>query len=89
MQPGQIKVGDTVGIVTPARTVDPGLLLKGKAIIESWGLKVKLGDYALGGIGYLAARDEDRLDGPERRQRSRSQGPCRPRTYCRYIPARE
>lgn len=57
-----LRKGQTVGIVTPARKVDQEKLKLGIQVIESWGLKVKLGKYcAEEGNSYLAASDAKRL----------------------------
>ena len=62
MRPPYLKSGQTAGIVSPSRTVDSSLLMKGVEVIESWGLKVKLGKHSLlGKQTYLAAPDADRL----------------------------
>lgn len=49
-------------MVAPARKIDYDLLIKGSEILESWGLKVKMGKHCRSDENkYLAASDEDRL----------------------------
>lgn len=57
-----LSIGQTVGIVAPARKVDHEKLREGVRVIESWGLRVKLGKYCFEkDNAYLAASDEARL----------------------------
>ncbi len=59
----KIQVGQTAGVVVPARKVDEALLRKGCAAIESWGLKVRFADHCFSNANeYLAAADADRLE---------------------------
>lgn len=63
MRISALNKGDTVGIVVPAGKINEEVLLKGIQVIESWGLKVKLGKHCFAiDKNYLAAPDADRLD---------------------------
>lgn len=48
--------------VAPAGPADPGLVERGRALLESWGLRVRLGAHAFTGhdSGFLAADDDAR-----------------------------
>lgn len=57
-----LSIGQTVGVVAPARKVDHEKLRNGIKIIESWGLNIKPGKYCFEkDNAYLAASDEARL----------------------------
>ncbi len=55
-----LKAGDRVRIVAPAYPGD-GRLVRGQAILESFGLLVEYGDHVYDQYGYLAGTDADRL----------------------------
>jgi len=60
IKPKALNPGDTVGFITPATPIfDPDLLGLIKPGIESFGLKVKMGDY----VGKRKPRFEDTLKG--------------------------
>jgi len=61
--PPRLEPGDTVALVSPASPPrNRRLLLAGKTRLESLGLRVALGRHAMAEYGYLAGRDEERLD---------------------------
>jgi muramoyltetrapeptide carboxypeptidase len=54
------KKGDTIGIVSPAGPIKREELERGIKIVESLGLRVKLGKHVFDKYGYLAGTDTDR-----------------------------
>lgn len=52
--------GDLVAIVAPSGPVEPAALRAGAAVLESWGLRVRIMPHALDSTGYLAGTDGDR-----------------------------
>lgn len=59
-QPPALKKGDTVGIVATARHVSASSLEPAVALLESWGLHVKLGGYIYRKQNQLAGADWQR-----------------------------
>lgn len=62
-RPPRLAPGDTVAFVAPSGPVNPELLAEGRTLIESWGLRVVVGDHALAvhqDFDYLAGADEQR-----------------------------
>lgn len=63
IQPQALKHGDCVGIIAPARKIDADLISTAKIIIESWGLKVELGQHLFtNDHAYFSAADDKRLE---------------------------
>lgn len=63
VRPPRLREGSTVAVVAPAGPVDEALLATGVAVLESWGLRVRVGDHVLDRhptLPYLAGRDADR-----------------------------
>lgn len=60
MKPSAWKKGDTIGIVAPASPIESEELARGIKLVESLGLKVKLGKHVYDKYGYLAGIDADR-----------------------------
>lgn len=60
-RPVRIGPGDTVGVVAPSGAVDMSRLARGVAVLESWGLRVRLGRFVDQRSGYLAGPDDMRL----------------------------
>lgn len=61
--PRPLRAGDLVAVVTPSGPVAPDRLAGGVALLESWGLRVRLQPHVLGGnamLSYLAADDHQR-----------------------------
>ncbi|GCC51186.1 LD-carboxypeptidase [Chryseotalea sanaruensis] len=62
IQPPALKQGDSVGIVAPARKIDSMLIDTAKAMLESWGLKVEIGQHIfVDDHSYFSASDEKRI----------------------------
>jgi muramoyltetrapeptide carboxypeptidase len=62
-RPARLAVGGRVAVVAPAGPVDATLLGRGVAVLESWGLRVEVGEHALDlhrTLPYLAGADADR-----------------------------
>lgn len=60
--PPYLKVGDAVILVSPAGKVDGKKVQNAKFHLESWGLKVELGDHSLGAYHYFSGSDLQRKD---------------------------
>jgi muramoyltetrapeptide carboxypeptidase len=60
-QPPSLRAGDHVAIISPSFSVDKEKIIKGAALLEKWGLKVKLGGNAFKEIGQFAGSDSERL----------------------------
>lgn len=56
----ELKEGDAVALVAPASWADQAWLDVNVAQLESWGLRVEVGDHLGERRGFLAGRDEDR-----------------------------
>ena len=60
-KPRRLRDGDLVGVVAPASAWENrSELLRGAEALESWGLRVRIGDHVNDRHGYMAGRDEDR-----------------------------
>ncbi|WP_050608405.1 S66 peptidase family protein [Clostridium niameyense] len=55
-----LKIGDTIGIVSPASPVKTDYLKKGVNYLKSLGFNIKEGKYVYNKWGHLAGSDEDR-----------------------------
>lgn len=62
IKPRALKVGDTLGIVSPASPIKPDLLAKGLDVLHGRGFKTKVFPHALDRDAMLAGRDVDRAD---------------------------
>lgn len=60
LKPPRLKIGDTVGLISPAGYIERKDIEDTKAVLASLGLKVKLGNNLLKRYGYLAGTDRDR-----------------------------
>ena len=60
IKPPRLKVGDTVGLISPAGVVDQKTVDEFTKILSELGLKVKLGKHILDRYGYLAGKDSNR-----------------------------
>jgi muramoyltetrapeptide carboxypeptidase len=60
MRPPFLKQGDYVGIVAPARKISEAELLPSIKILQSWGLKVKLGKHIYAAQHQFAGNDDIR-----------------------------
>lgn len=62
IQPPALKQDDIVGIIAPARKIDSMLIDTAKAMLESWGLKVEIGQHLFThDHSYFSANDDRRL----------------------------
>ncbi|BCB03704.1 S66 peptidase family protein [Bacillus sp. KH172YL63] len=62
MKPSKLRKGDTVGVIAPASPPKAEPLQKGVDFLEELGLKVKVGASVYKTFGYLAGKDQDRID---------------------------
>lgn len=63
VQPAALKKNDTVGIVAPGRKLETEAIRAAVAILESWGINVKLGKNLFSAKhSYLSGVDEERLE---------------------------
>ena len=60
IKPPRLKVGDTVGLISPAGIVDSEDVEEARKTFTALGLKVKPGRHILDRYGYLAGKDRDR-----------------------------
>ena len=60
LRPSHLKVGDTVGLISPASYIDRADIDDIQKSLSELGLKVKLGAHVLDRYGYLAGKDIDR-----------------------------
>jgi len=60
-QPEYLKPGDEVAIISPSFCIEEKKLADAVPVIESWGLKVRIGKNALKRNGPFAGTDEERL----------------------------
>ena len=59
--PPCLMAGDRVRLVSPASTPSKEGVHQFARILESWGLRVELGEHVFSQVGYLAGTDEERL----------------------------
>ncbi|KAB2329937.1 LD-carboxypeptidase [Cytobacillus depressus] len=62
IKPYALKAGDTIGIIAPASPPNQENLQRSFSFLEELGLNVKLGKHVYDQYGYLAGKDNDRLD---------------------------
>lgn len=60
LKPPRLKIGDTVGLISPAGYIERKDIEDMKAVLAELGLKAKLGSNLLKRYGYLAGTDRDR-----------------------------
>jgi len=60
IKPPRLRLGDTVGLISPAGIIDSENVEQAKQTFTALGLKVKLGSHILDSYGYLAGIDRDR-----------------------------
>lgn len=61
--PGPLHAGDAVALVAPAGPAPEASVRRGRALVESWGLRAVEGPHLFSrdpGVTYLAGTDEDR-----------------------------
>ncbi|ADD43057.1 S66 peptidase family protein [Stackebrandtia nassauensis] len=61
VRPRKLSEGDVVMLVSPGGSPNATSVDKGIALLESWGLTVRVAEHALDKFGYLSAPDADRL----------------------------
>ncbi len=59
--PARLRVGDTVGLITPGSFLDDAGLEKAVTQVQGLGLRVKPGQYVRAERGFLAGTDSERL----------------------------
>lgn len=62
VRPPRLRRGDTVRFVSPASTPEPASVERARRYLESLGLIVEYAPHVFDRWGYLAGRDDDRLD---------------------------
>lgn len=62
VRPPRLRPGDTVRFVSPASTPEPAAVERASRYLTSLGLEVEVAPHAFDRWGYLAGRDDDRLD---------------------------
>ena len=60
IKPRQLRIGDRVGLISPAGNINQKNLLQVIEFLKACGFKVKVGKHVLDQYGYLAGRDADR-----------------------------
>lgn len=61
-RPKKLVPGDLVVMASPGGTPTPEAIERGIALLQSWGLRVEVGEHAFDELGgYLAGTDDDRL----------------------------
>lgn len=60
MIPNRLKIGDTIGLVSPAGSENKEKIQESINLIKNLGFKVKEGNHIYDKHGYLAGKDEDR-----------------------------
>ncbi len=60
IKPPRLKIGDTVGLISPAGIIEPEDVTEASKIFTALGLKVKSGRHILDRYGYLAGKDRNR-----------------------------
>ncbi|MBF2016234.1 MAG: LD-carboxypeptidase [Rivularia sp. T60_A2020_040] len=60
IKPPRLRLGDTVGLISPAGIIDSENVEQAKQTFTALGLKIKLGSHILDNYGYLAGKDGDR-----------------------------
>ena len=56
-----LKPGDNVALISPASYPDQAWVAESVRILESWNLRVLIGDHVLDEFGFMAGTDPDRL----------------------------
>ncbi len=60
IKPQGLKIGDTVGLISPASVINQDNLNQAIDFLNAYGFKVKVGNHVLDQYGYLAGQDRDR-----------------------------
>lgn len=59
--PRRLRAGDLVALVAPSGAVPPERAMAAVAVLTGWGLRVRMGEHALGRHTYLSGTDDQRL----------------------------
>lgn len=62
IRPSVLQPGDLVALVAPSGPVPPQRAAAAVEVLTGWGLRVRMGAYALGKHTFLAGTDEERLE---------------------------
>jgi muramoyltetrapeptide carboxypeptidase len=62
VRPSRLKEGDLVALVAPSGPVPPQRAAAAVEVLSGWGLRVRMGAYALGKHTFFAGTDDERLD---------------------------
>jgi len=57
-----LKKGDTILIITPAKSIDSTYIDKAVDLFSGWGLKVEIGKHALGSHHYFSGTEKERAE---------------------------
>ena len=60
-RPNNLKKGDLIYIVSPAKSIDPESIYFAKQLIESWGFTAECSAHTLGKYNYFSGNDSDRM----------------------------
>ncbi|MFM7405417.1 MAG: LD-carboxypeptidase [Cuspidothrix sp.] len=60
IKPPGLKIGDTIGLISPASIVESQDIENAKQTLQKLGLEIKTGTHILDRYGYLAGKDADR-----------------------------
>jgi muramoyltetrapeptide carboxypeptidase len=60
LKPPRLKIGDTVGLISPASIIEPQDIEDAQEALQKLGLQIKTGTHILDRYGYLAGKDIDR-----------------------------
>ncbi|NJM20668.1 MAG: LD-carboxypeptidase [Richelia sp. RM2_1_2] len=60
IKPPRLRLGDTIGLISPAGIIDSEDVEQARQTFSALGLKIKLGSHILDNYGYLAGIDRDR-----------------------------
>jgi muramoyltetrapeptide carboxypeptidase len=60
IKPPRLKIGDTVGLISPASIIESQDIEDAKQALQKLGLQIKTGTHILDRYGYLAGKDLDR-----------------------------
>lgn len=62
VRPNVLREGDLVALVAPSGPVPPQRAAAAVEVLSAWGLRVRMGAYALGKHTFFAGTDDERLD---------------------------
>ncbi|HEY9701131.1 MAG TPA: LD-carboxypeptidase, partial [Allocoleopsis sp.] len=62
IKPVHLQIGDTIGLISPAGNIKPDDINNMKTLLINQGFKFKLGKHIFDQYGYLAGKDQDRVN---------------------------